>query len=250
MGEKSQMDTDLREVAARFRPNRKVLSALRGVRAQGVARKLGSIPPELVERLVAGSAILDGQADHAYIDDVAVHWRRAGFEMTEDDKDSGYTRNLKQNVAIAKITDEAGVVLPAYRDSALASAMQAWLEQVSLYADGISLSRMNVLNGGGSVPEHVDPPDQNMIQCLLSGETLFEFRVGGERRVYRMKVGEIWWFNTTWPHRTESLSAETRLLLHTRANLREGYLRSTPESPPDETRRVRPEALPGEEGDV
>ena len=47
---------------AHFRPNRQVLNALRAVRAQGLARRLGTISPGLVERLANAASVLDETA--------------------------------------------------------------------------------------------------------------------------------------------------------------------------------------------
>ncbi len=225
------MEGDTR--SARFRPNRQVLETLRNTRAMGVARRLGTIDMDLVSRLRDGAAVLDGQADHGYIDDVAVHWARTGFRMTEEDKDTSYTRSLKQNVAIAKVTDESGLVSEAYRNTPLAAAVEDWRGVISRYADDLTLTRINFLTGKGHVLEHVDPPDQNMIQCLLAGETVFDFRTRSGRQSYRMKIGEIWWFNTAWPHSTRNDSDDLRLLLHTRGTLKDEILQA-PEAEPSE----------------
>lgn len=219
---------------AHFRPNRRVLSALREVRAQGLARRLGTLDPALVTRISQAARGLEGQADDSYVDDVAVHWRRAGFSMAEGDKDTPYTRSLRRNVAIAKATTEDGAILPGLAGGELAAALAQWRAAISRYAHDLSLTRINFLRPGGHVLEHVDPPDQNMIQCLISGETTFDFRAADGRRSFRMQIGDIWWFNTTWPHSTRNDSHETRILLHTRGSLAPELLAGAPEAEPTE----------------
>lgn len=220
--------------SAHFRPNRKVLEALRAVRSQGIARYLGKIDLELVDHFQKGAFLLEGQTNHDYVDDVAIHWNYAGFQMTEEDKESAYTKNLRENVAIAKISDESGEILLRYQGSILAEAVNKWLSILEQYADNISLTRINVLRSRGHVLEHIDPPDQNMIQCLLTGETVFEFRTKTGRQFYNMQIGDIWWFNTTWPHQTHNASNVQRLLLHTHGTLKDEFLHGMPEAEPSE----------------
>ena len=223
------------QVTTRFRPKGRVLAALRDMRKLGVARRLGAIDPQLVEQLRAGAGLVEGRANHDYIDDVAVHWRRAGFPMTEGDKRTPYTESLKSNVGIAKITDEHGAILDRYRNTPLHEAMTRWLDAITPFADDLSLTRINVLRAQGRVQEHIDPPDQNMIQCLLSGQTTFVFWTKSDVRAFRMGIGEIWWFNTTWPHWTLNQSDEERLLLHTRGRVRQSWLAASEEAKPNTT---------------
>lgn len=127
------------------------------------------------------------------------------------------------------------MIFKPYEGTALADAINDWLRVIGQYADDLSLTRINFLRPGGRVLEHVDPPDQNMIQCLLSGETVFDFQTKQGRCLFKMEVGDIWWFNTTWPHRTHNATQEKRLLLHTRGNLKDEFLRGAPETEPTET---------------
>ncbi|MEC9345886.1 MAG: hypothetical protein VYB54_06650 [Pseudomonadota bacterium] len=218
-----------KQISATVRPNQKVVAALRTVRAMGLARHLGTAGPELVEYFRNGSNGL--HADHGYVGDTAAHWARAGMQLEAGDIETAHTRSLRDNVRVGKLTDEDGALLDRYRGTLLESGLTGWLAQIDRYASDPTLTRINVAYGGAHVAEHVDPPDQNMIQCLIEGDTVFEFRTRAGRHIYEMKVGDIWWFNTAWPHRTHIRGTGRRLLLHTRAVLRREYL-DRPETPP------------------
>lgn len=204
------------------------------MRAMGVARRLGRIDDELVRRLREGASLTEGQASHSYIEEVSHYWKRAGFDITEKGKDTPYTRSLRQNISIANLSDENGQLLPHYQNTPLAEAINEWLGIIQQFADDLTLSRINVMAAQGFALEHIDPPDQNMIQCLLAGETAFEIHAKSLHHAYKMELGEIWWFNTTWPHSTKNDSHTQRLLLHTRGNLKEQVLRQIPEATPHE----------------
>lgn len=73
--------------------------------------------------------------------------------------------------------------------------------------------RIAALAPGGEIPEHIDNPDQSRVLAVLQGH--HDFTLTEKSRCHRldMKIGELWFVNTAWPHAVRNTSEETRVAL-------------------------------------
>ncbi len=73
--------------------------------------------------------------------------------------------------------------------------------------------RISALQADASIPEHIDNPEQIRIIILLEGEQEFTLQTKTESQHIEMKIGELWFVNTAWPHSVMNKGPHTRLAL-------------------------------------
>ncbi|MEE4188498.1 MAG: aspartyl/asparaginyl beta-hydroxylase domain-containing protein [Roseobacter sp.] len=74
-------------------------------------------------------------------------------------------------------------------------------------------SRISTLQPGGVIPQHVDDPSQIRVISVLRGSHHFVLLGRDGARDIPMRLGELWYVNTAWPHSVENPGKVDRVAL-------------------------------------
>lgn len=168
-----------------------------------VSRRLGALPGDLVERLVA----FHSQNRQANILDEAIRNRRdrgVPFENAE------YLNRHYSQVALQRLRRGGDATVAADFDLAVESAL---CDEVRAIAGPAFRMRISCLEGSAEISEHIDDPRQRRAIALLQGEQEFVLWTADEHHRLDMQIGELWFVNTAWPHRVVNPGAVPRLAL-------------------------------------
>ncbi len=62
-------------------------------------------------------------------------------------------------------------------------------------------ARLSGLMRGGQISEHIDDPKQTRSLAVIAGDHEFWIKPGREFERVPMRIGELWFINTAWPHK-------------------------------------------------
>lgn len=74
-------------------------------------------------------------------------------------------------------------------------------------------SRISTLRPGGTIPKHVDDPNQIRVISVLQGQHRFTLFANGKANVLPMGIGELWFINTAWEHAVGNTGSVDRIAL-------------------------------------
>jgi len=73
--------------------------------------------------------------------------------------------------------------------------------------------RLASLKTGAEIPEHIDDPKQHRVIALLNGQHDFIQNTKMGTATVKMKIGELWYVNTAFPHRVNNTGEYERIVL-------------------------------------
>ena len=76
-------------------------------------------------------------------------------------------------------------------------------------------TRLGVLSAGCSLPKHIDDPLHYRFISILEGENEFWIEVDNAEQLFDMKIGEVWFVNTSFPHYVRNTGPGARVALLT-----------------------------------
>lgn len=168
-----------------------------------VSRKLGTLPGTLVNRLVEFHAF----NKHSNILGEAIQNRQERGVPLEN---VGYLNKHYSQVALQRLRRGGDVTVTADFDVPI---VQELCDEVRAVAEAACRMRIGCLEGYAEISEHVDDPRQRRAIALLEGEQVFSLRAGDEYHRLDMRVGDLWFVNTAWPHRVVNPGTVPRLAL-------------------------------------
>ena len=60
---------------------------------------------------------------------------------------------------------------------------------------------------------HVDPPGKDRFVMVIEGSQDFYIEDKAGEHIQPMKLGEVWYVNSNWPHKIENTGSTTRVAL-------------------------------------
>jgi len=199
-----------------FRASRKALKALKLGRSLGVAEKIGVLDEKVLHKLRAAWSMLGVESDLSHVVD---RYSDHGFSTSTHLK-AEFGQNIYKHVNVRHISDEGGAILPHLEGTDIHYAYNEWTTYLSQFAVNIGWTRLTSLDSQQHVGVHLDPWEERNILCLLDGQTIFEVKTRGKWERIELQVGDIWWINSTWLHKTSNPGQTPRIMMQTSATLK------------------------------
>lgn len=184
------------------------LKQLAYARRRPIARKLTTISPLLVSRLLR---YCHENRDKNILAEALIN-RQSRAVPT--DKDKGWSKSYRQ---IALQALRAGGD-PNIREDHITPISKALnlieaLQELESVLGQICRTRISVLKPFGTIAEHIDDPQQQRVIAVLQGEQDFRVRTKVAVKKVDMQIGELWFVNTAWWHSVSNPGDRPRVAL-------------------------------------